>query len=111
VLAAADVVVCSSYFEGFGVVNVEAMACGKPVVSTNRGGPAETIVHGETGYLVEPGDAAALATHVIELLRDPSERARLGAAGRDRTLRLFSARAASARFMQVLDGLLHHFSK
>jgi glycosyltransferase involved in cell wall biosynthesis len=68
VMGAADVVVCSSQFESYGMVNVEAMACGKPVVSTNRGGPRKPVVHGEPGFLVEPGDAGGLAG-VITLLR------------------------------------------
>ncbi|MBZ0289797.1 MAG: glycosyltransferase family 4 protein, partial [Anaerolineae bacterium] len=70
VLAAADVVVCSSHFESYGMVNVEAMASGKPVVSTNRGGPSETVAHGETGFLVPPENPTGLALHVIDLLRD-----------------------------------------
>src|SRR5690606_24709208 len=65
VLAAADVVVCASRFEGFGMAVVEAQASGRPVVSTNRGGPAETVVEGETGFLVAPDDAEALAARVI----------------------------------------------
>ncbi|MEO8608495.1 MAG: glycosyltransferase family 4 protein [Chloroflexota bacterium] len=106
VLAAADVVVCSSYFESYGMVNVEAMASGKPVVSTNKGGPAETIAHGETGFLVPPENPAGLALHVIDLLRDADLRARMGAAGRARAERLFSAQKTANRFMAVLDTLL-----
>ncbi len=105
VLAAADVVVCSSFFESYGLVNVEAMACGRPVVSTNRGGPAETVVHGETGFLTPPGDAEALAFHVVDLLRDPALRARLGAAGRARVEKLFSARANGEQFTRALKQL------
>jgi glycosyltransferase involved in cell wall biosynthesis len=104
VLAAADVVVCSSHFESYGMVNVEAMASGKPVVSTNRGGPAETIVEGETGFLVAPGDAEGLALRVIDLLRDADLRKRMGAAGRARAEALFSARGTAARFGEVVEG-------
>jgi glycosyltransferase involved in cell wall biosynthesis len=106
VIAAADVVVCPSHFESYGMVNVEAMASGKPVVSTRRGGPSETVVDGETGYLVDAGDAAGLARHVIALLRDADRRQRIGAAGRARVERLFSARAMAARFTERLDGAL-----
>jgi glycosyltransferase involved in cell wall biosynthesis len=106
VIAAADVVVCSSFFESYGIVNVEAMASGKPVVSTNRGGPAETIVHGETGYLVEPGDAGGLARAVITLLRDPELRQRMGQAGRARVERLFSAQAMAGGFMRAVEQVL-----
>jgi glycosyltransferase involved in cell wall biosynthesis len=106
VLAAADVVVCSSHFESYGMVNVEAMACGKPVVSTNRGGPSETILHDETGFLVQPGDAAGLARHVIDLLRDADLRSRMGAAGRKRVEQFFSAESTAAQFTHKLDSLL-----
>jgi glycosyltransferase involved in cell wall biosynthesis len=106
IMAAADVVVCSSDFESYGMVNVEAMASAKPVVSTKRGGPSETVVHGETGFLVEPRDAEALATHVIQLLRDPDLHHEMGVAGRKRVEARFSAAATAARFMQRIDELL-----
>ena len=107
VIGAADVVVCSSHFEGYGVVNIEAMACGKPVVSTNQGGPAETIVDGETGYLVPPRDAVALASKVIPLLRDSDLRQRMGAAGRARVEEHFSGAANGQQFMKALDRVLN----
>lgn len=106
VIGAADVVVCSSHFEGYGVVNIEAMACGKPVVSTNHGGPAETVVNGETGYLVAPGDAAALASRVIVLLNDPDLRQRIGAAGRARVEAMFSGQANAVQFTRRLQAVL-----
>ncbi len=101
VIASADVVVCASDFESYGRVNVEAMACAKPVVSTNRGGPAETVVHGETGFLVPPRDAAALAEAVIRLLRDPDLRQRMGAAGRARVLAHFSVEAMARPYLRL----------
>jgi glycosyltransferase involved in cell wall biosynthesis len=97
------VIVCSSDFESYGMVNVEAMASGKPVVSTRRGGPAETVVHGETGYLVDPRDTNSLAAHVIDLLRDPARRQQMGAAGRARVEARFSARAMADRFADVIE--------
>ena len=106
VMAAADVIVCSSSFESYGMVNVEAMASGKPVVSTRRGGPSETVADGETGFLVDPGDADALARHVVRLLRDPALRQRMGSAGRARVERLFSAQSMAAAFDAALKNLL-----
>lgn len=103
VMAAADVLVCSSQFESYGMALIEAMACGTPVVSTRVGGPSETVAHGETGYLVDPGDAEALARHVIALLRDADLRARMGAAGRARVEACFSADAQARAFMAVAD--------
>ena len=52
-LNACDVYAAPSRLEGFGMIQVEAMACGKPVISINAGGPKDTIVHGHTGYLVD----------------------------------------------------------
>jgi len=105
VIAAADVIVCTSHFESYGMVNLEAMASGKPVISTRRGGPAETIRDGVTGWLVDPRDPAALADRVIALLADPAQRQQMGAAGRQHVLARFSAGAMAARFQTVLDGL------
>jgi glycosyltransferase involved in cell wall biosynthesis len=106
IMAAADVVVCSSHFESYGMVNVEAMASARPVVSTNQGGPAETIVDGETGCLVPPAHPEALARRVVELLRDPALRQRMGSAGRARVERLFSAQAMADQYTRTLTRLL-----
>lgn len=106
VLAAADVVVCPSHFESFGVVNVEAMASGTPVVSTDCGGPAEVVVDGVTGFLVPPKDPAALAARVTELLYSADTRRAFGAAGRLRAVQAFSADATAEAFMAVVRPLL-----
>ena len=106
VYAAADVVVCASDFESYGKANLEAMACGKPVVSTRRGGPSETIVDGETGFLVDSGDAAGLARQVMRLLRDADLRRQFGQAGRAHVCRHFSAAAAAAAYAQIFEDLL-----
>ena len=106
VIAAADVVVCSSHFESFGMVNLEAMASARPVVSTNRGGPAETVLNGETGFLVPPGDPATLAERVLQLLCDPALRQRMGAAGRKHVLHNFTAAASAQRFERTLERVL-----
>ncbi|MBK7702899.1 MAG: glycosyltransferase [bacterium] len=71
--------------ETFGLVQLEAMAAGLPVVATRLPtGVAEVTVHGETGWLVTPGDPAALTAALAELLADPVEAARRGEAGRRR---------------------------
>ena len=102
-LAASDVVVCSSRFESFGMVHLEALACGVPVVSTNRGGPAETITDGETGFLVPPGRPAAIAARVVTLLRDETLRRRMGAAGRADVQARFTVERYAARSPTLLD--------
>jgi glycosyltransferase involved in cell wall biosynthesis len=103
IIAASDVIVCASHFESFGVVHLETMSSGKPIVSTRRGGPAETVVDGLTGFLVDPKDAAALAERVVTLLGDASLRQRMGQAGRARVLEHYDAQRSADRFMAALD--------
>jgi glycosyltransferase involved in cell wall biosynthesis len=105
IFAAADVVVCPSDFESYGKVNLEAMASGKPVVSTNRGGPTETVVDGETGFLVPPGDVATMALHVITLLRDADLRTKMGVAGRKHIEQHFSLSETTRQYMIFFDSL------
>ncbi|MDO8460118.1 MAG: glycosyltransferase family 4 protein [Nanoarchaeota archaeon] len=61
-LNACDIYAAPSRLEGFGMIQVEAQACGKPVISINAGGPADTIVHGKTGYLVDVGEEIQLVS-------------------------------------------------
>ena len=70
--------------EGFGLVALQAAQMARPVVASGVGGVAEVVVHGETGLLVEPGDATALAGAIVTLLTDPERATRLGRAGRRR---------------------------
>ena len=74
----AAVVVCPSRSEGFGIVCAEAMAHGKPVVATAVGGLQELVHHARTGFLVEPGNPAALRVAIKLLLADSALRHRLG---------------------------------
>ena len=76
--------------EPFGLVTVEAMAAGTPVVASRAGGTLEIVTDGETGLLFPPGDAAALADAMLRTLRDAELRAGLGAAGRQRVAREFT---------------------
>ena len=88
--------------EDWGIVPLEAMAHGKPVLAVNRGGPVESVVHEETGYLLEPV-AAAFAGAMRRLAADPALGERLGRAGAARARR-FSWEAFVTRLDDYLDG-------
>jgi len=92
-LAACDLFVLPSRFEGLPISVLEAMAAAKPVVATRIGGTDEAVVDGETGILVPPGDAGALAAAIRTFLADPELARRSGEAGRDRLRARFTAGA------------------
>jgi glycosyltransferase involved in cell wall biosynthesis len=81
--AAADLFVHPTRAETFGLVAMEALACGTPVVSFNVGGIPETVRHEETGLLADPEDAEGLARHLARLILNPEERERMGKRGRN----------------------------
>jgi glycosyltransferase involved in cell wall biosynthesis len=105
-LAASDVFVLPSLFEGSSLAVLEAMAAGKPVVSSAIGGTDELVVDGESGLLVPPGDVGALALALNKVLSEAELRARLGARARDRVQTCFSASTAAARTTRVYEDLL-----
>jgi alpha-maltose-1-phosphate synthase len=82
--------VCPSVYEPFGIINLEAMACGTPVVASAVGGIPEVVVDGETGFLVAPGDPKALAVALDRVLADPGRGATMGRAGRRRVEERFA---------------------
>ena len=100
-LAAADLCVLPSVAEPFGLSLVEAMALGVPVVSTRAGGPPEIVREAETGLLVPPGDAPALADAIVSILRDDEARAAMGRAARTDFLERFTARRMAAEMLDV----------
>jgi glycosyltransferase involved in cell wall biosynthesis len=78
----ADVFVCPSVEDGFGLVVTEAMACGLPVVVSDHTGAADLVVPGETGYVVPYNDPGGYARALETLRRDPQRRAAMGRAAR-----------------------------
>jgi len=113
--AQAALFVCPSIYEPFGIINLEAMACGTPVVASAVGGIPEVVAPGETGLLVpvtqmaeapfEPIDAEKfakdLAAAINELMRDESRRRTMGAAARRRVEEMFSWRAIAEKTAAV----------
>lgn len=83
-LRSADVVACVPWYEPFGIVPLEAMACGVPVVASAVGGLTDTVVHGVTGVLTPPRDPKALGRVLRRLLADSSRGMAYGIAGQDR---------------------------
>ena len=105
-LTHATVFVCPSIYEPMGIVNLEAMACETAVVASRVGGIPEVVAEGETGFLVEPGNAAELAERVNELLGDTELAARFGKAGRKRAVEHFSWRTIAERTADLYRGLV-----
>lgn len=106
ILPALDLVVHPAYLEGLGVALLQAAACAVPIVAGRAGGIPEIVGHGDNGWLIEPGDAANLARHCIDLLADPERRRRFGAAGRVRAQQRFSIDAMVAGNLAVYREVL-----
>ena len=117
----ASVCVCPSIYEPFGIINLEAMACGTPVVASAVGGIKDVVVDGETGFLIplkqmtespfeatEPeAFAADLAAKINLLMADPDLAAKMGAAGRKRAEALFGWDAIARKTGRLYTKLLH----
>ncbi len=98
----ADVFVLPTTLEGFGIVFLEAMHCGLPVVAAHAGATPEVVADGETGILVEPGSVDGVASAVSGLLLLADERERMGAAGRRRVANEYLFEHSAARWHRWL---------
>jgi len=92
-------------FESFGIVLLEAMAAGRPIVASNIPGYRSVLSHGREGLLVEPGDSEALAQALVRLLRDPELRAQMAQQG-EQTARKFAWEKVAALVLEVYQQLL-----
>ena len=102
---ACDIVALASRGDSFGLALAEAGYCGRPVVATRVGGIPEVVVDGETGLLVPPDDADALATALARLTRDARLREQLGLAARTRVEQCFSVARMTASFQDEYERL------
>lgn len=103
--SAAEVVVMPSHYESFGMVALEAMACGTPVVASQVGGLAFLVQDGVTGYVVPGGDPAALASRLLQLASQPGLREQLGSQGAAYA-REFGWDKISARILNLYNEML-----
>ncbi len=101
-----DLMVLPSFSEGLPNVALESLAAGVPVVATAVGGTPEVIEDGLTGYLVPPGDPAALAERMISVLSDRAIRTRFAAQGRDSVARQFSFDTQAHSYVQLFEKLI-----
>ena len=106
VMAAFDIFAFPSHAESFGVVLIEAMAMGRPVVSTNCDGVLDIVVDGETGIYVQPRKPAELAYAIAKLIDNPGLRERMGKAGRKRVVELFDQQTQMQKLEDVYRELL-----
>lgn len=101
--AAADVCVVPSYYEPFGLVAIEAMAAGTPVIASDVGGLRHSIIHDETGVLVPPCNDERLAAAIADIFADPERRKLLAEAGQQRVQSHFSVSAIAAQMHQLYE--------
>ena len=105
-LRSADAVVCVPWYEPFGIVPLEAMACGVPVVASAVGGIIDSVVDGKTGVHVPPRRPAEVADALRDLLTDPVRRSAYGRAGAARARSRYSWARVAASTLQTYDDLL-----
>lgn len=106
ILMASDAFLFATLHENLSNALLEAMTVGLPTVATDVGGNPEVVVHGSTGYLVQPGDANAMLHHLTVLATNRSLRERLGSAGRQRIRDAFSQRHLYCQLSSIYDDLL-----
>jgi glycosyltransferase involved in cell wall biosynthesis len=104
-LRASDVLVHASVHEQFGQVLVEAMACELPAIAVDRAGPAEIVDDPDTGWLVEPDDAPALAEAMVAAVNDPDDRRLRGRRARGEVVGRYAWKTIGADLAAVADGL------
>ncbi len=107
----ADICVVPSVYDNSPYTCLEAMSCGKPVIGTSAGGTREYIVDGESGVIVPPRDAEALATSIVELLHNKARREELGAAARERVLNHFQRKEIARQTVELYQEAIESFQK
>ncbi len=104
--SSAKVFVCPSIYEPFGIINLEAMACRRPVVASAVGGIKEVVIPEETGILVEPANPEQLVAGINRLLRDEKLAKEFGERGRERAEKHFSWASIAQKVKKLYESLL-----
>jgi colanic acid/amylovoran biosynthesis glycosyltransferase len=106
VLCTPSIVDASGAAEGFGIVFIEAQACGLPVVSFSTGGIPEAVAHGETGYLAPEKDWRSLSRYVVTLLKNQDVWKRFSSAGKERVKKLFDVRRQTEKLEHIYEDVI-----
>ncbi|MFC1510464.1 glycosyltransferase family 4 protein [Candidatus Omnitrophota bacterium] len=106
VIRSLDVLVSASRIEPFGLTIIEAMALGKPVVATRCGGPGETVVDGQTGFLVPIKSPAEMAVRILKLLNDQKLAEEMGAKGQARALKNYNVNLYGEKIIAIINEVI-----
>jgi N-acetyl-alpha-D-glucosaminyl L-malate synthase BshA len=106
ILALSDLLLLPSEQESFGLVALEAMSCGVPVVGSRVGGIPEVVLHGETGYLFPVGEIREMADASVRLLSSPEEHGRMSEGSRKRAREHFDASTIIPQYERLYQSLL-----
>jgi N-acetyl-alpha-D-glucosaminyl L-malate synthase BshA len=106
ILAVSDLLLLPSEQESFGLVALEAMSCGVPVVGSRVGGVPEVVLHGETGYLLPVGEVREMADAAVKLLVSPDEHRRMADGAKERARTHFEASTIIPQYERLYESLL-----
>lgn len=106
IISVADLLLLPSEKESFGLVALEAMACGVPTIGSNTGGIPEVVAHGETGYLSPVGEISEMAQHAIKLLTDPKLYQHFSDAGITRAIQKFNIEHIGKQYEEIYYRIL-----
>jgi len=110
--ASADIFILPSLYEGMPFVVLEAMAAGKPVISTNITGIPDIINNGHTGFLIDPKDVKAIVNRIIILAKNEKLRENLGNNGREHIKKFFNIETVAKQLLSVFEqAIIHHNEK
>ena len=107
ILSTADVFLLPSQSESFGLAALEAMACGKPVISSSVGGIPELVIHNETGYIAEIGDVNRMAKYTVDLLTNERKYAKFSENSRIRSVDTFDTSVIIPQYVKYYEKILN----